>query len=131
MQVGLEQKMMSKNPISLNTSYKISYIESAGNYVIINYLGRSNRQVARYKIRDIEKENIDSNLIRIHNRYIVNINYVQEFKKQGRSQYVTLDDTSNSLPVSTKYEAQVRLRLQRTLLTRDIIYTRNDPGYPF
>ena len=122
---------MSKNPISLTSSYKITHIESAGNYVIINYTGRDNRQVVRYKIRDIEKENVDSNLIRIHNRYIVNISHVKELKKQGRSVYVLFNDGSPALPVSSKYETQARLRIQKILLSRDIIYTRNDPGYPF
>ena len=122
---------MNKNPINLHTSYKITYIESAGNYVIMNYTGRDNRQVARYKIRDIEKENVDSNLIRIHNRYIVNVAMVHELKKQGRSQYVILNDGTTALPVSNKYISQASMRLQKTLLSRDIIYTRNDPGYPF
>lgn len=131
MPVGFKNQKMNKNPIHLTTSYKITYIESAGNYIIINCTGQHNRQMFRYKIRDIEKEGIDSNLLRVHNRYVVNISKVKEFIKKGRSHFVLMNDDKTTIPVSAKYRSQVRSRLDKTLLYRDIIYTRNDPGYPF
>lgn len=78
-------------------SQDIIYCKSSGNYSEVFFRDKKKVMLAK-KLKDIEGFINNSLFCRVHNSYLVNINYVKEFiKKDG--QYLILEDRT-SIPVS-------------------------------
>ena len=78
-------------------SHDIVYCKSNGNYSEV-FFKEQKKEMLSKKLKELEAL-IDNNIFcRVHNSYLVNINYIKEYiKKDG--QYLILDDRT-SIPVS-------------------------------
>jgi two-component system LytT family response regulator len=75
----------------------ILYCKSEGNYTEIHFISNKKELISK-KIKDIEILINNLNFYRVHNSYLVNINYIKEFVKTD-GQYIILDNNV-SIPVS-------------------------------
>jgi two-component system LytT family response regulator len=75
----------------------IIYCKSDGNYTTIYFKG-DKREVLSKKIKDIEDIFHNNSFFRVHNSYLVNINYISEYIKND-GQYLVLEN-GVSIPVS-------------------------------
>lgn len=102
------ESMMSKSnvskvplPLSGKTIYvnseDIIYCKSDGNYSEI-FFKEQKKEMLSKKIKEVEALIHRSNFFRVHNSYLVNLNYIKEFVK-GDGQYLVLED-GTSIPVS-------------------------------
>lgn len=88
----------------------IYYIESADNYVVIHYAsaGKQEKLMIRNTLKNIEWRFRDTQLIRCHRSFIVNLNKVQMMRRQEGE--VVLDfgeERVPSIPVSKGYGEKV------------------------
>lgn len=95
----------------------ILYIESADNYVTIYYLNKSAR--SKYLLRNSMKwieTNLteDTNLVRCHRSYIVNLDNVKVLQKKKEGIFLELDTLNTpDIPVSKTYYEQVMKKFSK------------------
>lgn len=99
--------------LSINES-NLLYIESDDNYVKVWYNdngGVIKQYMLRCRLKTIEESFHDSNLVRCHRKYIINMMRVRLLSKSGDGYSITLDDDSLSpIPVTKTYEENVLQR---------------------
>ncbi|MBT8272256.1 MAG: LytTR family DNA-binding domain-containing protein [Bacteroidia bacterium] len=78
-------------------SHEIRYCKSSGNYSEI-YFTNHKTEVLSKKLKEVEELINDTTFFRVHNSYLVNINYIKEFVKSD-GQYIVLED-GKTIPVS-------------------------------
>lgn len=116
--LGSELKKALENIIPKNTINKVSlplsgktvyvnsediiYCKSDGNYSEV-FLKGSQSEVLSKKLKEVEQLIHNSNFFRVHNSYLVNINYIKEFVKSD-GQYLVLEQ-GVSIPVSRSKRA--------------------------
>lgn len=77
--------------------YEIRYCKSSGNYTEIHFYS-GNIEILSRKLKDIEELLSNNDFLRVHNSYVVNLNYVKEYIK-SEGQYIVLD-SGTTIPVS-------------------------------
>ena len=96
-----KQKFKISLPLSGKTIFvkpeDIIYCKSEGNYTEIHF-NSNKKEVISKNIKEIETLIDNSNFFRVHNSYLVNINYITEFVKTD-GQYIVLENNV-SIPVS-------------------------------
>lgn len=75
----------------------IIYCKSDGNYCEI-YFKDGKKEILSKKIKDVEELINNANFFRVHNSYLVNINFIKEFVKSD-GQYLVLEN-GKSIPIS-------------------------------
>jgi two-component system LytT family response regulator len=75
----------------------IIYCKSDGNYSEI-FLKEGQKEMLSKKLKEVEQLINNTNFFRVHNSYLVNINYIKEFIKSD-GQYLVLEQGA-SIPVS-------------------------------
>lgn len=99
--------------LSINES-NLLYIESDDNYVKVWYndnVGVIKQYMLRCRLKTIEESFQDSNLIRCHRKYIINLMRVKLLSKGSDGYVITLDEESLSpIPVTKTYEEHVLMR---------------------
>jgi len=75
----------------------ILYCKSDGNYTTI-YFKDSTKEMLSKKIKEVEEIINNGTFFRVHNSYVVNINYIKEFVKSD-GQYLVLEN-GKTIPVS-------------------------------
>jgi len=92
--------------IFVNTD-DIYYCKADGNYCEIFFTNKTTEMLSK-KIKEVEGIINDDTFFRVHNSYLVNINYIKEFVKSD-GQYLVLEN-GNSIPVSrSKKETLLQL----------------------
>tara|TARA_R110002095_G_scaffold150153_1_gene129749 strand:+ start:5 stop:490 length:486 start_codon:yes stop_codon:yes gene_type:complete len=76
---------------------EIIYCKSSGNYSEIYFKDHKNELLSK-KLKDVELLIRNKNFFRVHNSYLVNINYIKEFVKSD-GQYIVLAE-GTTIPVS-------------------------------
>lgn len=105
---------------TLRFSFKpddLLYIESADNYVKINYLinGKINQEVLRNTLKRMESMLEEFTVIRCHRSYMVNINHVSAIQKDKDGHILILDYLEDlRIPVSKTYSPAI----MRTFMAR-------------
>ena len=93
------------------TSSNLYYIESDDNYVKVWYtdnLGDMKQYMLRCRLKTIEDSFLDSDLVRCHRKFLVNINKVEVLSSEKDGYYLTLDMPGvEPIPVSKTYEESV------------------------
>ena len=74
----------------------VSYFEGILKKTIVHYVNAP-KQTLNEPLKDIEKEILNTNFIRIHQSYIVNLTYITQFTKTK----VNIQDLE--IPISRKY----------------------------
>lgn len=90
------------------------YIESDDNYIQVWYMDRSGelkQYMLRCRLKTIEDSFVDSDLLRCHRKYIVNMSKVRVLKAEKDAYYIDLDlDSLDPIPVSKTYEEAILSR---------------------
>lgn len=93
------------------TQDKLYYIESDDNYVKVWYTdssGAMKQYMLRCRLKTIEESFLDSDLVRCHRKFLVNINKVEVLSSEKDGYYLTLDAARvEPIPVSKTYEEAV------------------------
>jgi two-component system LytT family response regulator len=116
----LEQtaKPTEPNKIPLSTSNglvfvhltQIMYCESSGNYTNF-YLEDGKKILVSRQLGEYEKLLPQPNFIRIHDKYIINLSYIKEYKK-GSGGDVVLDN-GKEIPVATRRKEDFLARFEK------------------
>ena len=90
------------------------YIESDDNYIKVWYLdsaGVLKQYMLRCRLKTVEESFEDSDLVRCHRKYIVNMMHVKMLSKQKDGYVLSLDlDGIDAIPVTKTYEQKVLAR---------------------
>lgn len=95
--------------ISINKD-DILYIESCDNYVVIYYTGNNiiKKYLLRNRLKTIEDELSNTNIIRCHRTYLVNLEKAKVIRKESDGLYIELDTKdSKEIPVSKSYQKKI------------------------
>lgn len=99
--------------ISINDILYCMSDDPITNFFLIRKIDGKQKLVSSKSIKDYEKDFEETNIIRIHNRYLVNIKYIKSYIK-GDGGYVELI-TGKSLNVSRTYKNTLLKRLGLTI----------------
>ena len=95
-------------------SSNLYYIESDDNYVKVWYtdsLGEMKQYMLRCRLKTVEESFTDSDLVRCHRKYIINIRKVRVLCSGKDGYSVELEsDSTPTIPVSKTYEQAVLAR---------------------
>ena len=96
------------------TASNLYYIESDDNYIKVWYRdndGTLKQYMLRCKLKTVEDSFADSDLVRCHRKYIVNMNHVEMLYRLKESYELRLDiDGMDPIPVTKTYESGVLAR---------------------
>lgn len=90
------------------------YIESADNYICIWYIRNNQlkKQLIRITMKEICKQLADTNIVRCHRSYMVNLDLVKVMRREKENLFLELDFPNiKELPISKTYGEQVLRRL--------------------
>lgn len=98
---------------SINSS-NLYFIESDDNYIQVWYRDKSGefkQYMLRCKLKTIEESFTDSDLVRCHRKYIVNISRISTLSAEKDGYYIDVDiPSAGRIPVSKTYEETVLSR---------------------
>ncbi len=98
---------------SINSS-NLYFIESDDNYIQVWYRDKSGefkQYMLRCKLKTIEDSFADSDLVRCHRKYIINISRISTLSAEKDGYYIDLDiPSAGRIPVSRTYEETVLSR---------------------
>ena len=90
------------------------FIEADDNYIQVWYTdanGQMKQYMLRCRLKTVEDSFADSDLVRCHRKYIVNINKVRVLRSEDKSYSIDLDiDSVDAIPISKTYEQAVLAR---------------------
>jgi hypothetical protein len=99
--------------LSINAA-SLYFIESDDNYIKVWYTDSENvlkQYMLRFKLKTVEESFRDSDLIRCHRKYIVNLSKLQDITKGKNGYLLRLDrELIDPIPVSKTYEEAVLAR---------------------
>ncbi len=90
------------------------YIESADNYICIWYIRNEQlkKQLIRITMKEISKHLADTNIVRCHRSYMVNLDLVKVMRREKENLFLELDYPNiKEIPISKTYGEQVLRRL--------------------
>ncbi|MBQ8270233.1 MAG: LytTR family transcriptional regulator [Bacteroidaceae bacterium] len=90
------------------------YIESADNYICIWYLKNEQlkKQLMRITMKEISEQLADSNIVRCHRSYMVNLDLVKVMRREKENLFLELGVPNvKEIPISKTYGEQVLRRL--------------------
>jgi DNA-binding LytR/AlgR family response regulator len=95
--------------ISIN-SKDLLYLESSDNYVTIYYQNNDKLKkfLLRNRIKNLEQELKESNVVRCHRSYMVNLERVKVLRREKDGLYIELDsDLVSNILVSKSYSKKI------------------------
>lgn len=90
------------------------YIESADNYICIWYMKNEQvkKQLMRITMRDISEQLAETNIVRCHRSYMVNLDLVKVMRREKENLFLELGVPNiKEIPISKTYGEQVLRRL--------------------
>ncbi len=90
------------------------YIESADNYICIWYIKNEllKKQLMRITMKDISEQLADTNIVRCHRSYMVNLDLVKVIRREKENLFLELGVPNvKEIPISKTYGEQVLRRL--------------------
>ena len=90
------------------------YIESADNYICVWYLKNEmmKKQLLRITMKDISEQLAETNIVRCHRSYMVNLDLVKVMRREKENLFLELGVPSvKEIPISKTYGEQVLRRL--------------------
>lgn len=90
----------------------ITYIQSDGHYCYV-YLADQSRMHVSYSLLGMEKLLQESNFLRVHKSFLVNIKHIQEIDSRSEASYLLLDDDAE-IPIGITFRPMVQ-QLSRNL----------------
>ena len=92
----------------------VLYLESSDNYVTIHYLQDDHvkKEMVRNTMKKVDKQLCSSGLVRCHRSFIVNIENVHWFKKEGRNYLFKMKHGDTIIPVSRSFVPAIKSLIQ-------------------
>ena len=90
------------------------YIESADNYICIWYIKNEQlkKQLMRITMKDISEQLADTNIVRCHRSYMVNLDLVKVMRREKENLFLEFGVPNvKEIPISKTYGEQVLRRL--------------------
>jgi hypothetical protein len=97
-----------KNRIKFSVlASNLLYLEGADNYVYVFYAekGKVKRDVLRNSLKNMEESLKPESIVRCHRSYMINSRKIESVKNSGKRIYLKLIDTSETIPVSSRYQS--------------------------
>lgn len=95
-------------------SENLYFIESDDNYVKVWYMdgtGQMKQYMLRCRLKTIEESFADSDLVRCHRKYVVNVSKIKILTSEKEGYFIDLDiDSMEPIPVSKTYEENLLSR---------------------
>ena len=106
-----------KESLRFSVSFKnLLFIESADNYLIINYLnkGKAVRFILRNSMKSIEDKFATKSFLRCHRSYMINIEKIKVMQKDKDGVFLVLDiEGLPDIPVSKSYVEKITQTLEQ------------------
>lgn len=105
------------NKVILAIKYhQILYIKSAGNYLEFYYLKgeKLTKDLVRGRLKEIEERISNTNVVKVHRSYLVNVRHISSLKKTRKSYEIIVQHIPEVvIPVSTGYKASFEEALKQ------------------
>ncbi|MCL6267052.1 LytTR family DNA-binding domain-containing protein [Flagellimonas myxillae] len=86
---------------------KLLCVKSAGNYLELYYLKGEDqvKELVRGSLKELEKKIEESNIVKVHRSYLVNVDHISSLKKTKKSYQLNVQHMPNtSIPVSAGFK---------------------------
>jgi len=92
----------------------VLYLESSDNYVTVYYLQEDQvkKEMVRNSMKKVEQQLYSSGLVRCHRSFIVNVENVHWFKKEGRNYIFKMKHGDTIIPVSRAFVPAIKSLFQ-------------------
>lgn len=96
----------AKNPIQIIPFKDILWIDAAGDYMCVHTLIET--YVMRARLKDLEKNTLPEDFLRIHKSTIVNLSHIKQLNPLRNSEYMAVLDNEKTLKVSRTYSKNLK-----------------------
>lgn len=96
----------AKNPIQIIPFKDILWIDAAGDYMCVHTLAETH--VMRARLKDLEKNTLPEDFLRIHKSTIVNLSHIKQLNPLRNSEYMAVLDNEKTLKVSRTYSKNLK-----------------------
>ncbi|TGE79717.1 DNA-binding response regulator [Pseudoalteromonas sp. KS88] len=96
----------AKNPIQIIPFKEILWIDAAGDYMCVHTLIET--YVMRARLKDLEKNTLPEDFLRIHKSTIVNLSHIKQLNPLRNSEYMAVLDNEKNLKVSRTYSKNLK-----------------------
>ncbi|GAA63729.1 two-component system, LytT family, response regulator [Pseudoalteromonas sp. BSi20311] len=96
----------AKNPIQIIPFKDILWIDAAGDYMCVHTLIET--YVMRARLKDLEKNTLPEDFLRIHKSTIVNLSHIKQLNPLRNSEYMAVLDNEKNLKVSRTYSKNLK-----------------------
>ncbi|MCP4976640.1 MAG: LytTR family transcriptional regulator [Maribacter sp.] len=105
------------NKVILAIKYhQLLYVKSAGNYLELYYLKGENlaKELVRERLKELEKKIINTNVVKVHRSYLVNVRHISSLKKTKKSYEIIVQHIPDVIiPVSSGFKASFEEALKQ------------------
>lgn len=96
--------------------YQLLYIKSAGNYLELYYLKGEKlaKELVRGRLKELEKKIVNTNVVKVHRSYLVNVRHISSLKKTKKSYEIIVQHIPDVIiPVSSGFKASFEEALKQ------------------
>lgn len=96
--------------------YQLLYVKSAGNYLEIYYLkgDKLAKELVRARLKELEKKIVDTNVVKVHRSYLVNVRHISSLKKTKKSYEIIVQHIPDVIiPVSSGFKSSFEEALKQ------------------
>lgn len=96
--------------------HQLLYVKSAGNYLELYYLKGEKlaKELVRARLKELEKKIIDTNVVKVHRSYMVNVRHISSLKKTKKSYELIVQHIPDIvIPVSTGFKSSFEEALEQ------------------
>ncbi|MBB1367931.1 response regulator transcription factor [Pseudoalteromonas sp. SR44-5] len=96
----------AKNPIQIIPFKDILWIDAAGDYMCVHTPAETH--VMRARLKELEKNTLPEDFLRIHKSTIVNLSHIKQFNPLRNSEYTAVLQSGKTLKVSRTYSKNLK-----------------------
>ncbi|MFK5973174.1 MAG: LytTR family DNA-binding domain-containing protein [Flavobacteriaceae bacterium] len=88
--------------------HQLLYIKSAGNYLELFYLkgDKQAKELVRTRLKELEKKLSDTNIVKVHRSYLINVRHISSFKKTRKGYALIMKYIPDTIiPVSAGFKS--------------------------
>lgn len=96
--------------------HQLLYVKSAGNYLELYYLKGETlaKELVRARLKELEKKIIDTNVVKVHRSYMVNVRHISSLKKTKKSYELIVQHIPDvTIPVSCGFKGSFEEALEQ------------------
>ncbi len=96
--------------------HQLLYVKSAGNYLEFFYLKGEKlaKELVRARLKELEKKIVDTNVVKVHRSYMVNVRHISSLKKTKKSYELIVQHIPDIvIPVSTGFKGSFEEALKQ------------------